>query len=98
MSSNVLSDEEMDSIWVPYVIYMNTDDNEAVKVNHKLKDVKTIMAISREGSFTRSSFESVDEIELFKEALRFWSFFAKLSPVAASMKLSWLYSHLYPAR
>ena len=30
---NALSIVEIDTLWIPYVIYKNTDNNEAVKVN-----------------------------------------------------------------
>ena len=66
LSSNILSDEEMADIWTPYVIYITTDDNEATKIDHKFKDIKTTVAISKEGDFSRSSIESVEEIELYK--------------------------------
>ena len=66
LSLNALSDDEMAELWTPYVIYTNTDDNEATTVNHKFKDIKTSMIVAREGSLTRSTIESVDEIELFK--------------------------------
>ena len=66
LSLNALSDDEMAELWTPYVIYTNTDDNEATKVNHKFKDIKTSMTVAREGSLTRASMESVDEIEVFQ--------------------------------
>ena len=55
------------SIWTPYLIFVTTDDNEATNVYHKFKDIKTTMAVSREGDFTRSSIDTMDEIEIFKE-------------------------------
>ena len=61
-----LSDNEMNSLWTPYIIYTNTADNEATKVKHKFKDIKTTMAVLREGNFTRSSLETVDEVEIFQ--------------------------------
>ena len=68
LSLNVLSDEEMNSLWIPYVVFSNTNDNEATKVNHKFKDIETTMAVTREGDFTRSTLDTVDEIEIFKAA------------------------------
>ena len=53
-----------------FVLYTNTDDNEATKVNHKFKDIKTTMTVAREGSLTRAPIELVDEVELFKVTLR----------------------------
>ena len=66
LSSNILSDTEMAATWTPYLIYITTDDNEATKIDHKFKDIKTTMAVSREGNYSRSSIETVDEIEIFK--------------------------------
>ena len=66
LSSNVLSLDEITDIWTPYVIYVTTDNNEATNIVHKFKDIRTTMAVSREGEFIRSSIESVDEIEYFK--------------------------------
>ena len=65
---NTLSTTEIDQLWTPYAIYANTDDNEAIKVNHKFKDIKTTMTITKEGHFTMSTIDIVDEIEIFKES------------------------------
>ena len=74
LSLNVLSDEEMNSLWTPFVIYTNTDNNDATKVNHKFRETKTTMAVMREGNFTKSSIETVDEIEIFKVTTYFFIF------------------------
>ena len=63
---NALSSEEMSQIWTPYAIYANTDQNEAVKVQHKFKDVKTTVAVTKEGNFTRSGINTLDEKEIYK--------------------------------
>ena len=68
LSLNALSDDEMSDLWTPYFIYSNTDDNEATKVNHKFKNIKTTVAVTREGAVTRAKMDSVDDIELFKAA------------------------------
>ena len=75
LSLNTLSDKEMSELWTPYVIYTNTDNNEATKVNHKFKDIKTTMAVTREGGVTRAKMDSVDEIELFKEIIEYHNTF-----------------------
>ena len=51
----------MQKIWIPYVIYLNTDNNEAISIDA----TKTTVAIKREGDFIRSSMDVVDEIEVF---------------------------------
>ena len=43
-------------------LYKNTDNNEAVTVND---GVKTTIAVTREGGFSRSDIGMVDEIEIF---------------------------------
>ena len=62
-SLNALTDEEISTLWLPYVIYSNTDMKEAVQLEDGLK---TTIVVTREGNFTRSSNEEVDETEYFK--------------------------------
>ena len=62
-SYNVLNDDEIQTIWTPYVIYENTDNDEAVTINEM---VKTTIFVRREGSFVRSGMDVVDEIEIYK--------------------------------
>ena len=61
-SLNALTDAEMETIWLPYVVYANTDMKEEVQL---VDGLKTTIVVNREGNFTRSSFQEVDEIELF---------------------------------
>ena len=42
----------------------NTDSNEAITIN----DVKSIVFVTREGNFTRTGLEDVDEAEVFQGA------------------------------
>ena len=62
-SLNALSYDDISSIWLPYVIYDNTDMKEAVQLEDGLR---TTLVISREGPFVRSGLEEVDEIEVFE--------------------------------
>ena len=62
MGFNTLNDEEMGNVWIPYLIYDNTDNNEAVVISEA---IQTVMAISREGNFNRSRMDVPDEIEIF---------------------------------
>ena len=62
-SLNALSQTEIESMWLPFVIYDNTDQNEAVKL---AEDVDTTVTVSKEGSFTRSGINVADEIEIFE--------------------------------
>ena len=61
---NMLSDEELSSLWIPYIIFKNTDNNEAVK----LDGVRSSVFIIRESDFQRSGLEIADEIEIFSGA------------------------------
>ena len=63
VSFNSFSEDEIGQIWIPYVIYKNTDNNEAVTIND---GVKTTIAVTREGNFSRSGMDVVDEIEIFE--------------------------------
>ena len=63
VSFNSFNDEEMRRLWKPYIIYDNTENNEAVELS---EFVKTIMAVTREGEFSsRSGIDVVVEIEVF---------------------------------
>ena len=53
---NTLSDEEAASIWIPYIIFRNTDNDEAITT-----DIETSISITRGGQFIRSGAEVADE-------------------------------------
>lgn len=54
----------MNSIWIPYIIFQNTDDDEAVKVDALTEDgsINTIVSVKREDNFVRSGPEVADEV------------------------------------
>ena len=58
---NMLSDEELNDLWIPFIIFRNTDDDEAVTIGN----VKSEASIKRESQFQRSPDEIADEMELF---------------------------------
>ena len=60
---NSLRKEEIEDLWIPYIIYDNTDMKDAVKLND---DIDTTVTITREGNFSRSPIFVLDEIEIFK--------------------------------
>ena len=62
---NTLSDGELRSLWIPYIIFKNTDNNEATEID---SDRSTVF-INRESGFQRSGIEIADEIEIFPGAL-----------------------------
>ena len=59
---NTLTESEINQLWTPYVIYENTDKNDAVT----LGEVATSLTVTREGNFTRSDITVTDEIEIFQ--------------------------------
>ena len=50
-------------LWLPYVVYANTDMKEAVQLEDGLD---TAIVVTREGNFTRSGMEVADETEIFE--------------------------------
>ena len=62
-SLNALTDDEILQLWLPYVIYDNTDMKEVVQLED---GTKTTVTVSREGGFMRSGLEVADEIEVFE--------------------------------
>ena len=61
---NTLSDEELRSLWIPYIIFQNTDNDEAVE----LDGVRSRVFIIRESEFERSGMDIAEEIEIFSGA------------------------------
>ena len=49
---------------MPYIIFKNTDDDEAVKIDALTEDgnIRTRISVRREQNFTRSSPEVADEV------------------------------------
>ena len=62
-SLNALIDAEIETLWLPYVIYANTDMKEAVQL---VDGLDTTIVVNREGTFIRSSFREIDETEIFQ--------------------------------
>jgi hypothetical protein len=62
-SLNALTQAEIISVWLPYVIYVNTDMKEAVQLEDGLD---TTIVVTRGGDFSRSGYEYADEIETFE--------------------------------
>ena len=48
----------MDSIWVPYIIFRNTDNDEAVEI----RSTRTVVSVKKQGNFVRSGVHIVDEV------------------------------------
>ena len=57
----------MFALWLPIVIYENTDQEETTRLGeHGNGEWKTRVVVNRQGNFTRSKLDVVDEIEIFK--------------------------------
>ena len=54
-SLNSLSDKEMEQLWLPLVIYDNTDQKESTRLSAKEADTQwvTTVTVTKEGNFTR---------------------------------------------
>ena len=50
-------------LWIPYIIFRNTDSDEAVTVTG---DIRTLVSVTRQGDFVRSGPEVADEVVLLK--------------------------------
>ena len=62
---NALSEVEIDRLWLPLLIYTNTDQQETTRLGENW-EWSTYVSVRREGNFTRSGYEMVDETEIFK--------------------------------
>ena len=62
---NALSSDDIDLLWLPLVIYTNTDQQESTRLGVQW-EWATNVVVKREGTFERSGSEVLDEIEIFK--------------------------------
>ena len=60
-SNNLLSRSEIDNLWIPFVVFSNTEKNEATK-----GDDDTEVTVTKEGNFTESSMEVMEEINIIE--------------------------------
>ena len=59
-SSNALSSDEAEKLWIPFVVFENTENNDATR-----GDKDTEVTITREGEFTQSTFDVIEEKNIF---------------------------------
>ena len=52
----------MSLLWIPYIIFRNTDSDEAVAVD----STRTVISITRQGNFVRSGPEIADEVNIMR--------------------------------
>ena len=62
---NALSEEDINRLWLPLVVYTNTDQQETTRLGENW-EWQSKVSVRREGNFERSGFEEVDETELFR--------------------------------
>ena len=66
-SLNALTDEDIRTIWLPLIVYDNTDQKEVTRLGENWEWV-TSVTVTREGNFTRSGIDEVHEAEIFEGA------------------------------
>jgi hypothetical protein len=62
---NSLSAEDINTIWLPLITYANTDQLEVTRLGVDWEWMTTV-TVSKEGGFTRSPLEMLEEIEIFR--------------------------------
>ena len=62
---NALSKEEIDSLWLPLVVSLNTDQHQTTRPGG-IWEWSTDVNVKREGNFTKSGYEVLDETHFFK--------------------------------
>ena len=66
-SLNVLSEEDFKALWLPLIVYDNTDQKETTRLGMDW-EWNTMVTVTREGDFMRSGVEDVEEVEIFEGA------------------------------
>ena len=64
-SLNRLTKKDINRLWLPLAVYENTDQKETTRLGD-ISEWDTKVTVNREGTFTRSEMEEVDEIEIFE--------------------------------
>ena len=66
-SLNVLTEHDYRQLWLPLVIYDNTDQKDSTRLGDPNGwEWSTLVFVVREGNFIRSGLEDVDEAEIFE--------------------------------
>ena len=67
VSLNSLSEEDIETIWLPLIFYDNTDQKASTRLGeYGNGEWMTQVTVTREGNFARSPIEELDEIEIFE--------------------------------
>ena len=68
-SLNALAENDVDKLWLPLVVYDNTDQKESTRLGeYGNGEWITRVTVTREGNFTRNGVDEVDEAEIFEGA------------------------------
>ena len=62
---NTVREEDVKTLWLPLVIYTNTDQQETTRLGEKW-EWSTIMHVLKQGDHSRNSFSELDEAYVFK--------------------------------
>ena len=62
---NALSMDEISTLWLPLVVYLNTDQQETTRLGCCV-EWSTDVNVKREGNYTRNEYEMLDEAYMFK--------------------------------
>ena len=66
---NALTNDDIETIWLPFIVYDNTDQKKVTRLGeYGNGEWVTRVTVTREGSFTRSTIDEVDEAEIFEGA------------------------------
>ena len=64
-ADNLLSQEEINMLWLPLVIYWNTDQEETTRLGESW-EWKTDISVKKEGEAKKNLKEDIDEAEIFE--------------------------------
>ena len=59
--NNLLSRDEIQNLWIPFVVFSNTENNEFTK-----GDDDTEVTVSMEGNYTEAGLDVLEEVNIFE--------------------------------
>ena len=66
-SLNALTADDINTIWLPLIVYDNTDQKELTRLGeYGNGEWSTDVTVTREGNFTRSDIREIHEAEIFQ--------------------------------
>ena len=64
----------MSSIWIPYIIFRNTDNDDAVDI----EKTRAAVSIKKQGDFVRSGLDVANEVVMYTELFLFFDTVCRL--------------------